>query len=406
MGAKAAVRRLLDYCVKALSKATSLSEDELNILVNFVQVILEAEFDDLEDGIHFEIFRRHVGDLLLLLTQHNRLASEEKVIARYLHILHHDEEEVRTWATQHLASMGERAKKIFSPYFTQLSEAFYKSEQSHILGIIQAAYQHNKEPMKEHFQKLFEYVKGTDDTIRIAIIQILVIVANTEPELFTNENVDDLIDAINNYDLNTMNFLLTIVAPLATHNPGLFHRHLDRIIAGPENETTFYHLYTFLVNIVMNSETKLAQKVVDYFIKVLKDEKNVEKIGRLLDELKRLVVPHHTVINQHKQYFQQYRQQTTDHNIIERVETILNLLENRSLKTLSDENKQQEGEIENLDQRVTSNEAKIENFAETSKAKGTTVNTSANSDETGNQRSPQTSSPVKPKSKSNFCNIL
>ncbi|KAK6195008.1 hypothetical protein SNE40_000529 [Patella caerulea] len=407
-GAADAVTCLLDYCVQALSKATSLSEDELNILLNFVMVILEAEFDDLEEGIHIMIFRRHVGHLFLLLAQHNRLASEEKVITLYLTMLHHDDEEIRTCAVQHLATMGESAKTIFSPYFTQLSEAFFKTEQFHILSIITAAYHYNKEPMKEHFQKLFEYMKDTDDNIRITLIQLLVVIANTEPELFTEDNVDDLIDAMHKHDLNTMNFLLTILAPLATHNPGLFHRHLDRIIAGPENDLTFYHLYTFLVNIVMNSETKLAQKVVDYFMKVLKDERNVEKIGRLLDEIKRLVLPHHAIINPHKQYFQQYRQKTTDSNILERIDAILSLLENRSLKTLSNENKQQEVEIENLDERVavTSNEAKIKYVAETAKTKGTAVNTPGNSGGTGKQSWPQTSSPVKPKPTSNMCNIL
>ncbi|XP_050400000.1 uncharacterized protein LOC126817241 [Patella vulgata] len=363
-----ALTGLSEHLIRGLGDGKGLNEKEKEILASITLTNFQQDFIDPEKnepgGVHCDFFFSLSDNLMKLLLNTGQLAKEDKIIELFLDILKREEEDIYTRAGYTFQTLGAKSAPIFAPYLDKLLDAFFENEQYSILSILPTAYQENPKPMKDYFQRLFEYVESSDSGVLSYLIQLLPHIAKKQPELFTEDNIEMYVEAMYNGEPTLQSLFLMSLEPLASKRPSLFKNQIDKFLERPYNEYAYYYLFKVLGILSAKYDQKVAEKILNFFLKFLKGSEDTSKKVTVVIEMKGLVLPHRTLIEKHRAFIEKLSTTGTDQNFKDQAKTIIDLLEGRSLETLADDIDLQQGEIYNLDTRVTSNENNINQVTE------------------------------------------
>ncbi|KAK6180454.1 hypothetical protein SNE40_012605 [Patella caerulea] len=363
-----ALAGLSEHLIKGIGDGKGLSEKEMEILASITLTNFQQDFIDPEKnepgGVHYDFFVSLSSDLMKLLLETGQLAKENKIIELFLDILKHEEEGIYERAGYTFQTLGAKSAPIFAPYLDKLLDAFFENEQFSILSILPTAYQENPKPMKDYFQRLFEYIESSNSGVLAYLIQVLPHIAKKQPELFTEDNLEMYVEAMYNGEPTMQSLYLMSLEPLASKRPSLFKNQIDKFLERPFNEYAYYYMFKVLGILSAKYDQKVAERILNFFLKFLKGSEDTSKKVTVVIEMKGMVLPHRSLIEKHRSFIEKLSTTGTDQNFKDQAKAIIDLLEGRSLETLADDIDQQQDEIYNLDTRVTTNENNINQVTE------------------------------------------
>ncbi|ESP00619.1 hypothetical protein LOTGIDRAFT_157899 [Lottia gigantea] len=344
----------------AITDFKSLEPEDFDVLIDLCDAAVSGEFltpDNTLGTEHYRISFVAILKTFQLISGSTDVGKIKDLIKKVVDLLEHEEDEVCSMATNqlYLLSTGQGGVTALGPHLPKLIESFIEKEECMLLNTINAVYPENGECMEKHFQGLFEFVDSGEQSIKSIIQQLLIKVATHQPQLFTEENVDKVLEVMFECDPNYQVSYLMIIDSLATKNIKILMHTLDTLLTNEFSEYCFYSLCSVLRKIASKSPENKAEKVMNKFVKFLSEPESQNTI-LVITEVRNLLVSHKALVERHKPLYEKIRNSATDQNLRDLATSLIDLLEGRTLLKLADDIEYQQGEIDNLDVRVTTNE--------------------------------------------------
>ncbi|XP_078586516.1 uncharacterized protein LOC144868301 [Branchiostoma floridae x Branchiostoma japonicum] len=256
-------------------------------------------------------------------------------------------------------SMFMQQGEVLAPHADPLLDAFINTDDDDaiddIANVLPAVYKHNPEPFKKRLPEIVEKMDDVSADSHSGIYHLFHEMSKTDPQILMAyaEKLEEGLD-----NMSSMSSALQTMKELCKHDTKPF---LDKI----DTLEKVYKYHPTMCDFIYEVETIIG----------LYNEEYAERVMALLtDKLKRgdatnsLLISMKTVGGRYKSVLEKRRTnieallKSSQPGVADMAQGMLDYLDDRSLKTLDQNIKEQKEEVDKLDQRVTQTEGKVEDL--------------------------------------------
>ncbi|XP_050403783.1 uncharacterized protein LOC126819665 isoform X1 [Patella vulgata] len=349
-------------CMTALEKnGKTLTSNERGILIELVLSIIDKDFIDEDTGevgsVYFCTFCS-VYQIIELLDAGKEIDRVEPFIPHLFNLLDHDNEDVVTTASNCIRIITSKSAKVLAPVLDKLILLLLKAESFDLMSAVNDIYEYNQEPVKKRFQDLFKLSVSGDESVTSIFYMFLSKVAKNQPELFTDSNIKTLIQYSSEKSPNEACIVSTL-DEIAKRLPEKLVKYTDAIIKldGVVQYSTYY-VYNILKWIAIKNE-KNAELIMKHLAKRLEGPEDALVTYAALDAVKHIGGKHKAIVEKYRGTIERLKASSVNQTTKDLCTGVIDMLEGRSLEVLADDIGQTQGDVINLDGRVTTNENDI-----------------------------------------------
>ncbi|XP_071489113.1 uncharacterized protein [Diadema antillarum] len=339
-------------CIKSLTSIAEYCMDQ------------ELEGDESPLSTHGTMLRNIINEFMMKNYGTPKLLSE--LLPYPVKLLSCDVEELESAAGHIIGTLYEEGEML-APYGEAIVQACLdkKCEGSNLGMALKGIFRCNPDVILSHIDGLVEAMEDMPSSDKTYLYMLFSDVAQKNPEAL-EAHVDVLIEDITDATLATVCYMT--VAEISIHYPKRFEKHVDTCISAWEH--TPYTVASACKTIA--SVGRISKQHADKSLKILFGKiETIDPmwISVILMEAKR-------VGQAYKESMEPYRSQIEklkkcqQMGVPDLVQSMLDFLDDRSLKGLSEDVAEQREDIDNLDSRVTTTENDVKRLDETVEQQG------------------------------------
>ncbi|XP_046581549.1 uncharacterized protein LOC124288997 [Haliotis rubra] len=341
-------------------ESKSMNETDFNALTYFLKTAMKGNFIEEESNspctVFYNLYYSVGSTFLTLLDDQEKVQRAILVVREIVNLLLHEFEEVIYIATSQISTLTSNGARVMATFFPQIMEAYLHTENLPLLYSLGTIYPYYPRLTEPQFQTLFELI---DTTHRNNVIHWFPEIAKKQPNLFTDDMIGKLIEEMFHGDEKIHITYLMIMNPLSKKKPQIFLPHLKTLVTNDVN--TQYGAIIQLVEILKNvaiwrKDEALAEEVMAYLEKHIRGPEDQFATLSCLNEMRAIGGVYRPLLERRKPAIEDLRKRSTTQATKDQCNSILDVLEGRSLESLAEEIRDVKEDVEELDTRVTRTE--------------------------------------------------
>ncbi|KAL5004109.1 hypothetical protein ScPMuIL_017565 [Solemya velum] len=347
----------IEATVKAFKDGKQIPEEDNNLFIAILEELATKDFVNEDDG-YSTVFKDMFHNLLNELTNAHKdsdtLERVGSIVPLLLKLSSHEEEQVNNSAIFALASFSTKSA-LLAPYLDELLDAYMANQNSSVGVAIFSVYGTNPEPLHNRLEEVFNFIQEGDATMKSTFLAIFQQVAKEVPKKFTPAMLQTLIDEDMD-DVSSQSMSIMIMHYVSEVCPERVEKYFD-VFMTLLKSTMAYYVIKLLANIAHFNE-KYAKQTIETLMTVAQgtDETSVTAS---LSGLRALTEKYLDMIKQHKATIQKIQAGSSAGYVKDACVGLIDIIEGRSLAAVHDEVKQQQEDIEDLDERVDDAEVAV-----------------------------------------------
>ncbi|XP_076465519.1 LOW QUALITY PROTEIN: uncharacterized protein LOC143297198 [Babylonia areolata] len=366
-----ALRDLVIACIDCVKDGKVFTLEEYDELIYLVKLSEKKMHQVAEPGssnffMIYTVVGMNITNWLQTMNEEHRLIP---MVPCMVSMLEYDDSTVLSTVTAHMMVLSRSAGYMFARYNEKLVDKFLEDESSEVLVTITCSYEYNKGPIERRFDELFEHIDSGNTSVHSNILELLAKVAKHQPHLFSQDKVDAVVKEAKE-DSGQQVQLLNILVDLA-------RRHIDRLEPSMDDFMNVDLWQEFsapsVVNILqlyaLQSEEK-ADKVISYLMTRIQRSESYTEVLVALNACRRLGFKHRPAIEKHRAAIEKFRDSTGNSDYHLGCASILDMLDGKSVDKIADELRELQGDVADLEVRVTATETDIAEVKDTVQQQG------------------------------------
>ncbi|XP_077861425.1 uncharacterized protein LOC100370439 [Saccoglossus kowalevskii] len=250
--------------------------------------------------------------------------------------------------------------ELFAPYINELVDAVVHHDQYMALSPLKGCFSQDEEGVMKRFDDLMEKREDLSGNNSFYLLQLIDEVAKKYPERVMPYK-DYFLEGLP--DTSFMAYGLMVLSSLSNHEPKEFVEHVDEFVEIADNQPNFiYHIITILANIGMLNE-EMAVKITGIFVELLKDGRHTVYLYTILACMKQIAERKYIyLLRENRELIESLRDSAPSINDV--IDKIIDVLEGRSLKAVTEQVADVKEDVDELDERVTTTEQNVADLDE------------------------------------------
>ncbi|XP_041375590.1 uncharacterized protein LOC121388355 [Gigantopelta aegis] len=362
------VRRMVNTLTskgsRSIRDSKILEQADLDSLVEVLHITVQKGFASPDgnptDTVFYVIFAGAGTNILSLLDEDEKLNRAEGLIKDLVDLLTDEYNEIVDIVSAMVGMLANQGPKHLAPYLDKLVEIYLDQELTSLLSPIIEVYPFSPRSIEPHFQTFFELIDSREQGISVTILMWLPGIAKRQPDLFTDENIGQLIDEMFSGSDMHQPMYLSVLDVLARKRPNRVAKHLNSLLKGNIHpQYGIFQMAIILKHIAINLDQSDAERVMEYYEDKLKSYDDQMITGTVLNELRVVGATHRPLLDKRKEFIKNLKATTHIQTVKDSCTHILDILEGRSLAALSEDIRDVKDDVEELDERVAQNEDSI-----------------------------------------------
>ncbi|XP_070174801.1 uncharacterized protein [Littorina saxatilis] len=360
------VRELIDKAVSCVKDGKAFTFEEYDELIYLAKISL-TKMNTLTEPTTSALFTVYtvvsmrVANWLTTMNEGHRLIP---LIPGMIELMESEEELMRQIGSGAMAMVSQSAGSLFSQYLGRLIECFLETEQDMVLMAVSNSYEHNPAPMEKHFDALFEYIDSGNAGARSHVLQILQKVAKRQPHLFTEEKVEAVMKEAKEDQMHQV-LILMILADLAKRRLDRVEPFIDDFMNPDLWQPNSAHSVVSILQVYGLDAEEKADQVIKHLLGRVKASEDHNEVFFSLNAIRLIGFKHRPAIEKHRRSIEEFKDSTSDNDLHASVTYILDMLDGKSLDKIADELREVQGDLAELDVRVTTTEKDLSGVKDT-----------------------------------------
>ncbi|XP_067664704.1 uncharacterized protein [Haliotis asinina] len=353
---KCLASNLTVMAMRGVKNGRQLTRKDFAVLVSIIKTCIEKDFyhpdtGELE-GIYYTLFSHFAPNVLRMLSDMGEMDWAEPLRDGFIDLLDHDSERIREMAAVQVRVMSSNSETVLANDMQKLISAYFDTEKHQVLESIVSLYPENPDPVNDQFQTFMQYHNPGDAMTKSYMLQLYSAVAKQHPELFTEKNLKDLWKNAKKDPLYAPQTLI-LMENVAKKNPETVGKLLPLL---QDDRGLVEHAIPTLMNVFkqvgLKSE-KYAESVITHFVKILERPEEQLLFICVLDGMRTVGGKRVHLLTKHKATLEKVKARADIQYTKDGVTALLDLIEGRSLATLSEDIKDTQDDVQELDAKVT-----------------------------------------------------
>ncbi|XP_078586515.1 uncharacterized protein LOC144868300 [Branchiostoma floridae x Branchiostoma japonicum] len=248
--------------------------------------------------------------------------------------------------------------EVLAPHADPLLDAFINTDANDaIANVLPAVYKHNPEPFKKRLPEIVEKMDDVSADSRYGFYHLFHEMSKTEPQILM-PYADKLEEGFDN--MSSMSYALQTMKELCKHDTKPFLDKIDTLEKVYKSQPMMCYFIYEVESIIGLYNEDYAERVMALLTAKLK-KGNVVYQSSVLMFMKTVGGRYKSVLGKRRKNIEALLK-SSQPGVADMAQGMLDYLDDRSLKTLDQDIKEQKEEVDKLDQRVTHTEEKVEDL--------------------------------------------
>ncbi|KAL8602241.1 hypothetical protein ACOMHN_022754 [Nucella lapillus] len=368
---KYTLSHLVQTCLDSVKDGKMFTWEEYDDLIYLAKLCEQKMHNMSEPGrsVFFDIFSTvsmSITNWLQTMNEEHRLIP---MVPCIISMLDREDESLYTQCTTLMTLLSHTAGNMFARYNEKLVTKFLDDENEDVLYTIINSYEFNKGPIEKRFDELFEHIDSGNNTVKSYILQILAKVAKCQPDLFNKEKAAVIVKEAKE-DATYQVLLLMILGDIAKRHIDFLEPSIDDFMdASLWQPMSVHAVFTILKLYGLGSEEK-ADKVITYLIQRAQTSEDQTEVLVTLHACQLLGFKYRPAIEKHRATIEKFREKSGNNDYHTSSTAILDMLDGKSVDKISEELRELQGDVADLEVRVTATENDIAEVKDTVEQQG------------------------------------
>ncbi|XP_046574437.1 uncharacterized protein LOC124282474 [Haliotis rubra] len=347
---------LASHAVRGIKAGNLLTQDDYNVLISIANTCAKKDFYHPHTGepgsVYYSVYVEVAMEVLSKLDDINKMEWAVPMLGSLIDLLQHEDASVREVAGNMLQHVCIKSGIVLAPYVDKLISCYFEDEKYYMLQPIVSIYPEKPGPINKEFHKFMAHHDTGDTMTRTFMIQLFAAVAKIHPEVFTDKNLEDLwFDA--KKDPTSAAQILMLFEDVAKQQPEKIGKLLP-LLADSKDLVDYAKpcLMNVIKHVGVRSE-KNAEEVLNLYMKILKGREEQTLFLCVLDGLRNVGGKYVPLLTKHRPDLEKVHARAQIQYTKDGITGLIDIIEGRSLAALSEDIKDTQEDVQELDAKVT-----------------------------------------------------
>ncbi|KAL8602242.1 hypothetical protein ACOMHN_022755 [Nucella lapillus] len=366
-----ALRDLIHACITSVKDGKVFTWDEYDEFIYLVKLsekkmLLMSEPSNSIFFVIFTVVGMNISNWLQTMNEAHRLIP---LVPSIINLFDLEDDKIQSICSTLMTMLSRAGGAMFARYNEKLMDKFLEDENHDVLSTLSCSYEFNKGPVEKRFDELFEHIDSGNTVVRSYILQLLDKVAKFQPHLFDQEKVEVVLKEAKE-DSTYQVQLLMILGTIAKRHIDLLEPSIDDFMdASLWQPMSAHFIITILQLYSLGSEEK-ADRVISYLMKRIQTSGDQTEVLVALGACRLIGFKHRPAIEKHRATIETFMESADNNNYHAGCTAILDMLDGKSVDKITEELRELQGDVADLEVRVTGTENDIAEVKDTVEQQG------------------------------------